>query len=217
MIEKVAGKAAGPSERGRVLVSGGIGTFVAISSAFVTPWQLAFLAGWNTAAFTLVAWIWVVTTRFDAADTRRYATREDDSRAAARAVMVVACIASLVGVLLGIIKARELHGSIGVVLTALSLTAVVLAWLVVHTIFGLRYAHRYYDIDGGIDFPGDDEPSYRDFAYLSFTVGMTFQVSDTSICDPTTRWLLLRHALLSYLFGAVIVALSINEIASLLG
>ena len=217
MIERVAGRAQQPSERRRVVASAGFGSLVGGSFAFVAPWQLAVLAGWDAATFVLVGWIWIVTIRLDAADTKRYATRDDNSRAAARVVVVGACVASLIGVLLGILKARERHGAVAAALTTLSLLAVVLAWLVVHTVFGLRYAHRYYDIDGGIEFPGDQPPCYRDFAYLSFTVGMTFQVSDTNVSDPAARWLLLRHALLSYLFGAVIVALTINEVASLLG
>jgi uncharacterized membrane protein len=93
---------------------------------------------------------------------------------------------------------------------------VVLSWTVVHTVFMLRYAHEYYTPPvGGIDFKsGDYEPDYRDFAYLAFTVGMTYQVSDTELNRREIRHTLLRHALLSYLFGAVILALLVNVIAS---
>ena len=73
-----------------------------------------------------------------------------------------------------------------VALTTAAMLTVVLSWLVVHTVFILRYAHLYYGTApvGGIDFPGGDPPSYHDFAYLGFTVGMTFQVSDTGISSP---------------------------------
>jgi uncharacterized membrane protein len=43
-----------------------------------------------------------------------------------------------------------------------------------------------------------------------------FQVSDTSITGRPVRRIALHHALLSYLFGAVILAMAINPVASLL-
>jgi uncharacterized membrane protein len=91
----------------------------------------------------------------------------------------------------------------------------VLSWAVVHTVFALRYAHEYYTPPvGGIDFKsGEYEPDYGDFAYLAFTVGMTFQVSDTDVGSRSVRRTVLRHALISYLFGAVILALVVNVIA----
>ena len=84
-----------------------------------------------------------------------------------------------------------------------------------HTVFALRYAHEYYtDPVGGIDFKTRDErPDYLDFAYVAFTVGMTFQVSDTDVQARRIRRTVLRHALLSYLFGAVILAVVVNVIA----
>ena len=89
---------------------------------------------------------------------------------------------------------------------------------VVHTAFALRYAHLFYtEPVGGIAFKGSDcDPDYRDFAYVAFTIGMTFQVSDTDIETRTIRGMVLRHALLSYLFGAVIVAVMVNSVAGLL-
>ena len=89
-----------------------------------------------------------------------------------------------------------------------------------HTVFALRYAHQYYapQVDGHIDFKSgkDYEPDYGDFAYVAFTIGMTFQVSDTDVGSRLTRRTVLKHTLMSYLFGAVIVALMVNVIASLL-
>ena len=88
--------------------------------------------------------------------------------------------------------------------------------MAVHTDFTLRYADLYYVPPiGGIDFPGDDRPDYRDFAYLAFTIGMTYQVSDTGLLTKRFRRVLLLHALLSYLFGVVIIAAVINVVAGL--
>lgn len=79
-----------------------------------------------------------------------------------------------------------------------------------------RYAELYYDDEpGGIDFGDSHLPAYSDFAYLAFTVGMTFQVSDTEVTGSMLRKAVLRQALLSYVFGAVIIATLINLVAGL--
>jgi uncharacterized membrane protein len=104
------------------------------------------------------------------------------------------------------------------------LVAVICSWMLVHTVFGLRYAHTYYgDPDGpgpknhagGLDFPGDREPDYMDFAYFSFVIGMTFQVSDVVITSRDLRQLVLLHAMLSFGFNTVILALTINTVSAL--
>jgi uncharacterized membrane protein len=93
--------------------------------------------------------------------------------------------------------------------------SVALSWFLVHTLFTLRYALLYQSSDGGVDFNQKGSPRYLDFAYLAFTIGMTFQVSDTDIGSSAIRAAALRHALLSYLFGAVILATSVNFIVGL--
>lgn len=112
-------------------------------------------------------------------------------------------------------------GSIGltVCLALLAPATWELALAVVNTVFTLRYADIFFSLPAeGIDFGGAGEseaPSYRDFAYLAFTIGMTYQVSDTTLRDRRLRRAVLNHALLSYVFGVVIVATSINLIAGL--
>lgn len=205
-----------PSERRRVATSSCAGAIVAGAASLALPWQAAVLVGWDVAASALLAWIWLSIRRLDATATRAAATREDNSRAASMAVVSTACVASLAGVAFGIVKARQIHGTAGALLTVAAVLAVVLAWLAVHTVFTLRYTHRYFDLNGGIDFNGD-EPTYLDFAYFAFTVGMTFQVSDTDVSIRAMRLVVLRHSLLSYLFGTVIVGLTINVLGGLLG
>jgi uncharacterized membrane protein len=85
----------------------------------------------------------------------------------------------------------------------------------VHTLFALRYAHLYYTSGGGIDFNAAVQPDYLDFCYLSFTMGMTYQVSDTSLTTPVMRRVALRQALLSYVLGAVVIAMTINLVVQL--
>ena len=102
-------------------------------------------------------------------------------------------------------------------LITLGVLSVVLSWTVVHAVYTLRYARAYYsEPAGGIEFDESDPPTYLDFAYFSFTIGMTFQVSDTSTNSRPVRRLVLHHALLSYLFGAVLLGLVINVVATLL-
>jgi uncharacterized membrane protein len=104
------------------------------------------------------------------------------------------------------------------VLTALAVVSVLLAWSVVHTIFALRYARLYYAAPvGGLGFGEDDPPVYADFAYVAFTIGMTFQVSDTDISKRPIRRAAIHHALLSYVFGTMILGIVVNSIATLLG
>ena len=98
------------------------------------------------------------------------------------------------------------------------IASVVLSWAMVHVLYTLRYAALYYGPPGGgIDFPPAELPSYHDFAYVAFTVGMTFQVSDTDLTSPAVRRAVLGHALLSYLFGTGILATTVNLVASLRG
>jgi uncharacterized membrane protein len=90
------------------------------------------------------------------------------------------------------------------------------SWFAVHTLFTVHYARLYYSDDpGGINFHDPQPPRFRDFAYLAYTIGMTYQVSDNEIQLTSIRATVLRHALLSYLLGAVVLAVTINLIAGL--
>jgi uncharacterized membrane protein len=126
---------------------------------------------------------------------------------------------SLVAVLAALHKARAESGGLQAVLFVSAMATVILSWLLVHTLFTLRYAGLYYggNAAGGIEFPGDEAPDYRDFAYLAFTVGMTYQVSDNEITDRQVRRTVLRHALLAFVFGVAIIASTINVLAGFVG
>ena len=151
-------------------------------SAFLVPWQLAVLIGWDVMATVLLVWIWAEIGPADAAATQRWSGPEDSSHAAALVVMTAASVVSLAGMALGLIKARQSTQPLEAVLTVMAVLTVVLSWCVVHTMYTLRYAHLYYrDPEGGISFHTDQAPDYHDFAYLAFTVGMAFAVSDTDL------------------------------------
>ncbi len=106
-------------------------------------------------------------------------------------------------------------------LIGVAVLTVMLSWTVVNTVYTLRYADLHFgSTAGGIGFgdsAGQERPNYRDFAYVAFTIGMTYQVSDTTVRDPRIRRTVLSHAILAYLFGVVIVAGSVNLIAGLVG
>jgi uncharacterized membrane protein len=200
-----------------VALSAGVGLVAGLVAVAFFPWQVAVLAGWDVSAGIFCGWAWAAVSGLDADHTRQLATREDSSRAAADLMLLVASVACLVGVGFTLVKASQSHGAGKGAFVALAVVSVVVSWAVVHTVFALRYARLYYgDDEGGIDFNGEDDPVYADFAYVSFTLGMTFQVSDTDIETRPIRTTALRQALLSYLFGAVIVAMTINVTASLL-
>jgi uncharacterized membrane protein len=195
---------------GGVVVAG-----IALSEG--SSWSVAALIAADVAALVFVTWVWMTVAGADAGETARHARAEDASRTAADAVLLGAGIASLIAVAFTLAEASHAHGTGRGLLTGLTLTSVALAWLSVHTVYALRYASLYYTPpDGGIDFQGEP-PDYIDFAYLALTVGMTFQVSDTTLTSQRVRRTALRHALTSYLFGTVIVAITVSSVAALLG
>jgi uncharacterized membrane protein len=204
-----------PSARFRVLVSAAAGLGVGAGLSAVAPWRYDLLAGWMTAAALFVTWMWLTIWPMSAPDTRRHACREDAGQATSDLVVLVAALASLGAV--GLFLSGGSSGGSGKdAVAALSVSSVALAWASVHTVFTARYARLYYvGSRGGVDFNHDAEPRYRDFAYLAFTVGMTFQVSDTNITRQDFRAAVLRHMLLSYLLGAVVIATTINLVAGL--
>lgn len=202
---------------------------VAAVAFLLVPHLLRFLTrmliAWDCGAafFLLLAWSVIVTAHPN--QIKQRAQTQDTSRLLIAVVVVSAACISLFAVafLLGISKqlpAKELGLHV-----ALSVTSMVCSWLVLHTVFTLRYAHYYYRPErkalpeahaGGLDFPGQQLPDYLDFAYFAFVLGMTFQVSDVSITSRLIRRTALLHGLLSFWFYTAVVALSINLISSLI-
>jgi uncharacterized membrane protein len=201
----------------RVTIAGAAGALAFALTWVLVPWQVALLAGWDAAAALYVAWIWLSLRHKDAEVTRELATSEDSSRTAADFMLISASVANLIGVGFALLEAASKSGAVQAVITAIALLGVALSWIAVNTVFALRYAHLYYgDVPGGISFNDDDPPTYAEFAYLAFTIGMTYQVSDTAVTARAIRRSVLRHALLSYLFGVFVLAVTINFVAGLL-
>ena len=203
------------SERRRLAAALASGVVGGLVGGLLGPWEVAALGAWCAAASTFLGAAWAVMLPADGHRTRAIAMREDETRFVADVVVLAACLASLVGVGMILLKASHSEGGGAAFLTGLGVLSVVLSWATVHTIYTLRYADLYYTYGGGIDFNQADDPDYRDFAYLAFTIGMTYQVSDTNLGARPIRHAALRHALLSFVFGTAIIAMTINIVASL--
>jgi uncharacterized membrane protein len=209
----VSGSSAGT----RVAVTAGLGVVGGVIACLFTIWQAAVLIGWDVTSLGLLGWIWLAVWSLDPEATKSHAGREDPSIRLAEVIVVGAGVALLAAVGLVLTQAGNAAGGTKAYLIALGVASVALSWALVHTVFTLRYARTFYAAPvGGIDFNEDEPPTYLDFGYLALTIGMTFQVSDTNLTTKAIRRIALAHALLSYLFGAVIVALVINVVASLL-
>ncbi len=209
-----------PSIR-RLAVDATVLVVVAVAASPFVAWPWAILVGWNASALAFLLAVMPVIGRSDAARTQRLATREDESRQTARLLIVASSVASLVAVAFTLGVAKHETGGHRAFLVTIAVLTVALSWTVVNTVFTLRYADLYYrESDDSVDFgyPADGgNPDYRDFAYLAFTIGMTYQVSDTALHDRRARRTVLYHALVSYLFGVVVVATAVNVVAGLVG
>lgn len=203
----------------RAVIVVSIGLAVALVLLGFVPWELAVIAGWDAAAITFLATVWPIIARAAGPHTEQLARREDETRGSAAVLLTGASVASLLGAGFALGLAGRESGAARTLPIALAVLTVVLSWVVINTVYTLRYTHLYYqETAGSIAFGGQavQQPSYLDFAYVAFTIGMTYQVSDTDMRDPRIRQTVLAHAVLAYLFGVVIVAGAINLISGLI-
>jgi uncharacterized membrane protein len=177
--------------------------------------ELAVLVGWIAAAAVALAWVWRISWPQDSVGTKQLAEAEGRTRSTDTAV-VLAAVASLGAVVFALIDSGGSNEALAGAAVVLSITTVVLSWALVNTVFALKYARLYYlDDDGGIDFGQEQPPAYSDFAYMAFTVGMAYAVSETTSASNRIRKTALGHALLSYLFGTGVIATAINLVGNL--
>jgi uncharacterized membrane protein len=203
------------STRVRLAVMAAGGLAVAVAVGLLGSWAYAPAIGWAAASLIYLAWVWSVIGRLDASETSAHALREDPGRFASDILVLAATMGSFGGVTLILLDAGSAEGGAKAVIIGVALGSVALSWLLVHTLFTLRYATLYYRANDGVDFNKKNPPRYADFAYLSFTIGMTFQVSDTDLTTDAIRYAALRQALLSYVLGAIVLATAINLVGGL--
>lgn len=179
-------------------------------------------------AGVLVAMTLLIGLRHALPDTmKRIAARQDAGKWTVLLLTLVAASASLVAIAGEVPLIRSAGEFEKIVRIGLIIATIVLSWTFIHTIFALHYAHDYYSsrsagtangatLYKGLAFPGEAMPTYMDFAYFSFTIGMTFQVSDVQITDPAMRRLALMHGIISFFYATGILALTINMVAGLI-
>jgi uncharacterized membrane protein len=190
-----------------------IGAVVGLVVGVVAGLLLGLLVGIAATGTSTVVAGWVVLWPMDAHATRANVQREDFRPVAEEIVIVVAALGGLVA----IVALLLLGGSgSGRAVAGTAPVGVFTMWATLHLMYATRYAHLYYEgPEGGIDFNAEDKPTYRDFLYFSYNLGMTYQVSDTSVSKTTIRAIVLRHCLLSYVFGTVILATTVNLVVGI--
>ncbi|MCX6401751.1 MAG: DUF1345 domain-containing protein [Propionibacteriales bacterium] len=197
-----------PRLLGALAAGVGSGGLAAIADA-----EVGVLTGIAVAGAVYVAVGWLVLWPIDADSTRVNATHEDLRPVATELVVAGAALSGLGGIVVLMLSGGD-HAGRGP--AALALAGVFLAWASLHLMYATRYAHLYYGgTPGGIDFNSDDPPAFRDFFYFSYNLGMTYQVSDTAVTSSAIRAVVLRHCLFSYVFGAAIIATTLNLVVGI--
>ncbi|GAC1549886.1 MAG: hypothetical protein NVS2B9_16340 [Myxococcales bacterium] len=199
---------------GRLAIGLALGVAAGFLLARRFPLAVAALGGWDLGGLAVLLLAWGRIAGADARQTQRRAASEDPGRTLVYALVCCTSAASLIAATPLARGAKGLAPQQSTLLVALCLATVALSWALTHTAFALRYAHLYYREDaegvGGVSFPGGARPSYADFAYLAFTVGMCFQVSDAAIESAQIRSAVLLHAVLSFAYNTAILAFALN-------
>jgi uncharacterized membrane protein len=197
------------------VISLGIGVVVGGLVAVFISVPLSLLAGWVIAAGLALTWVWRTSWPQDPNGTKRLAEQEGRARSTDTEVLIAA-LASLGAVVLALVNSSSHQDPVAVTLVILSAVTVILSWTLVNTVNALKYARLFYiDEDGGLDFGHNEQPTYSDFAYFAFTIGMTYGVTDIVPQVATLRKAVFGHAVLSYLFGTGILAVGINLVTNL--
>jgi uncharacterized membrane protein len=205
----------------RLAAAQGAGIAVWLAAKYLgAPHAAHLLLGWDAAAAVYLLTTWTLFLKADEAKVRSRAAQEDEGVPVLLLIVLAAIAASLWAVVEAMIAAKHASADTKAFVTACAGVTLVLSWLVLQSVFVLHYAHRNFG-DGsgkpGIAFPGEQPTGYMDFAYLAFSVGATFQVSDNSILTSKLRKLVTAHAAAAYFYNTAILALGINIIASLVG
>lgn len=182
-------------------------------------WRLRFIAAWDIGSSAALLALFAGLRNSPAEDMKRNALRQDTGKWVVLILSLVAATASLIVIAAEMPQVKAVHGLVRFEHVFFVIYTIVASWAFMHTVFALHYAHDYY-MDAGpqrLVFPGGLGPTYGDFLYFSFTIGMTFQVSDVQIADSKLRRLVLLHSATSFFYSSVILALTINLVAGLLG
>jgi uncharacterized membrane protein len=202
-----------------VSIAIGIGLLAALPLALAGHFALAPVVGWIVAAAVALVVAWRIMWPQDHAGTKRLAEREGQSHST-DTIVLIAAVLSFVAVGEALVESSNGHNRATLVSVLLSIAAVVVSWCLVNTVFALKYARAYYvdehgvDDPGGIELTGPDPPAYVDFAFVAFMMGMAYGPPETKLTTRRMRRLALGHALLAYVFGTGILAVTINLVAN---
>jgi uncharacterized membrane protein len=183
---------------------------------------ISFILLWDIFSLSYLIFSWIVITKRSIPEIKKMAKQNDGSTLFVFLLIVISSLAGLITVLL-LMLSQANASSRHVLYVPVTIAGMMLSWLMVHSTYAFHYAHMYYDKDEnepgkeayGLEFPGDKEPNYIDFAYFAFVIGCTFQVSDVEISSPKIRQVALFHGLLSFGLNTFVIALTINLIAGL--
>ncbi|MEV7288591.1 DUF1345 domain-containing protein [Streptomyces sp. NPDC093252] len=191
-----------------------LGTAAGIATGVATDPALGVMAGIAAVELFFVVSGWAVLWPMDAEATHRNARREDFRPLVEEILVGGLALCGLIAIVLLLVRGDSKTGN-GTLAAAAALFGAFLAWGALHLMYATRYASLYYENGGGIDFNSDEPPAYRDFFYFSYNLGMTYQVSDTDVSSSRIRAIVLRHTLLSYVFGTSILATAINLVVGI--
>jgi uncharacterized membrane protein len=209
------------SARGRLVLAIAFGVGAMLAMPVELSWAGRFVGGWDIGALVLLSLSWTIIARADPKETRHRAGSEDPGRTMVMAIVVVTAMVSLFAATIAMRHAKTLNSGMAGLLVAMCFAAVASSWAVTHTSYTFRYAHLYYRDDGagegGLQFPGEEQPCDSDFAYFAFVIGMCFQTSDVTVTSRLVRRDVLVHSILSFLYNTAIVALTLNLVFGFLG
>jgi uncharacterized membrane protein len=197
----------------RLAVSAAIGLGVGGVARFAGPTEIATAIGWDAAGLAYAGHIWLSLGGATAKQVRAWSSEEDEGRSVITLILTAAVGASMISIF--DMVSNKASGAV----IALAAFTILCSWALLHTVFAAHYAHRCFAGGGassGLDFPGE-EPRFADFAYYSFTIGMTFQTSDVDTTTGEMRRLTLLHGVISFVFNTVIIAISVGLASGLLG
>ena len=211
------------SAQRRLAIVVAVGTVVYSIGPTVVPIANRVLVTWIAACLTYLLLYWSTILQADAELTRRRAGSYDQAAYVIFLLVTIAACASIVaiGFVVGDVKSmgfwpKALH-------VGLSIAALLVSWMLIQTVFAFHYARRYYALasvrggrGAGLAFPGVEQPAYFDFAYCSFVIGMTSQVSDVTVTTAEMRRTTLAHGILSFVFNMAVLAMSINVIGGVI-
>jgi len=209
----------------RLLVGAVVGfALFAITPSLGAPRASRVLIGWDGGALVYLALTWRLFLTATGADVRCNACNEDETPWGLLTLVIGAILASLIGIVLAMMESKHGTPFEQNLVAAMAALTLVISWLMLQTIFTLHYAHRHFgevdsegEVTGGFNFPGDPAETYMDFVYLSFCMGATFQVSDTTVERASLRNLITAHGAVAYLYNTAILALGINLLSGLIG